>query len=699
MNPTAETPTAPSRVAVDARSAMLALRERLGVEHLALTAVLALSAVLNLRLLSRNGYGNIYYSGAVASILRSLHNFLFVSFDSGGLIAVDKPPLGLWVQALSAKLFGLSPLSLLAPEAILGVVAVAAMYAIVARRFGAVAGIVSAFALAVYPSLVVVSRDNNLDTLLILLMLLGCGAALRATETGRLRWLAWSATLVALAFNTKALAAYLVVPGIAVAYLVCAPLPWRRRLWHLGVCGVVLVVVSFAWLEYVDLTPASQRPFIGDTADNNEINLVLNYNGVGRVGGEVGAPGRIPAAPGIVSRPHPSRHRVAVGPGTRLLPRPGSRLLPGPGPRPLPRPGSRPGPRPGPRPLVTTGGPTGPLRLLDKQLGGQGGWLLPFALVGALAIALVARRRRDPRLAALIVFGGWFAAELLLLSFGKGIIHPYYVSALGPGTAALVGGGMVAMAQMARGGRWIRALPALALAATAAAEYVLLHREHYLTWYVPVLFAGAALCVGAVVLLRRWLLAVMALGVAVALFAPLAYSATAWQVPVEGTFPAAGPHAAGAPGRFGVNAEALRFNRDLIDFARTHRPGSRWLVLTDSSTTAAPMILLGATAGALGGYNGTDPALDGPGLARLVAAGEARYVLLGGAYWSRGGNLATAAVERVCRGIPGAVWRSRTAGAGTGGVSVPARAPLLAPGPHTLTLYDCAGRGAELAAS
>jgi 4-amino-4-deoxy-L-arabinose transferase-like glycosyltransferase len=672
---TVETPTAPTRVAQEARVATLALRQRLGVEHLALTAVLAFSAVLNVRLLSRNGYGNIYYSAAVKSMLGSLHNFVFVSFDPGGLVAVDKPPLGLWVQALSAKLFGFSPLSLLLPEAILGVVAVGAMYAIVARRFGAVAGIASAFALAVFPSFVAVSRDNNLDTLLILLMLLGCGAGLRATETGRLRWLALSATLVGLAFNTKALAAYLVVPGIAVAYVVCAPPPWQRRLWRLGVAGIVLVVVSLAWLEFVDLTPASQRPYTGDTTDNNEVNLVFNYNGVGRVGGEVGGPGRIPIAKGFVTSPQPRRHRVVVGVH-----------------------------RPNPPPIIPFGGATGPLRLLNRQLGGQGGWLLPFALVGAIAIALSIRCRRDPRLAALIVLGGWFATELLLLSFSKGIIHPYYISALGPGAAAMVGGGMTAMAGLVRAGSWRRFLPVLALAATVAAQYLLLHREHYLAWYFPVMFAGAALSATALLLLRRWLLPAMAVGVAVLLFAPMVYSTTTWQVPVEGTFPAAGPHAAGSRGRFGVNPATLRSYVDVIDYTRAHRPATRWLVLTDSSLVAAPMILLGADAGSLGGYNGTDPTLDGPGLARLVERHEARYVLLGGLYWSRGGNRATVAVERVCRGISQtAVRPPARVVAGRAGqrrhLHVPVRPTVLPPRSDRLGLYDCKGRAAALAAA
>ena len=174
-------------------------------------------------------------------MLKSWHNFFFVSFDGGGLVTIDKPPLALWVQAASAELFGFSPLSLLLPEAIVSVIAVAVLYRIVARRLGAGSGLVAALALAVFPSFVAVSRENGVDPLLLLLMILACGAALNAVEDGRWRWLMASALLVGLAFNTKTLAAYLIVPGIGLAYLVCAPAAgiggsgcWRSRAWSWG---------------------------------------------------------------------------------------------------------------------------------------------------------------------------------------------------------------------------------------------------------------------------------------------------------------------------------------------------------------------------------------------------------------------------------------------------------------------------------
>ncbi|MGA8365381.1 MAG: glycosyltransferase family 39 protein, partial [Solirubrobacteraceae bacterium] len=280
--------TGPAALAAPRRGA------RVLPQHIALTAVLALSAVLNINHLSRNGYANTFYSAGVHSMLHSLHNFFFVSFDAGGMVTIDKPPFGLWVQGLSAALFGFHPLSLLLPEAIAGVLAVAALYWVVTPSFGPAAGVMSALALAVFPSFVAVSRDNNLDAILILLMVLACGVGLRAIGSGRLLTLLGCAALVGLAFNTKTLAAYLVVPGLGLGYLVCAPGSLARRAGQLLAAGIVLLLVSASWSLIVELTPASSRPFVGGSVDNTEYDLTFGYNGFGRVEGQVGGPGRIP---------------------------------------------------------------------------------------------------------------------------------------------------------------------------------------------------------------------------------------------------------------------------------------------------------------------------------------------------------------------------------------------------------------------
>jgi 4-amino-4-deoxy-L-arabinose transferase-like glycosyltransferase len=715
--------TGPTAIAAPRRGA------RVLPQHIALTAVLALSAILNINHLSRNGYANTFYSAGVHSMLHSLHNFFFVSFDAGGMVTIDKPPLGLWVQGLSAELFGFHPLSLLLPEAIAGVLAVAALYWVVTPSFGPAAGVASALALAVFPSFVAVSRDNNLDAVLILLMILACGVGLRAIGSGRLLTLLGCAALVGLAFNTKTLAAYLVVPGLGLGYLVCAPGSLARRATQLLAAGVVLLLVSASWSLIVEVVPASNRPFVGGSVDNTEYDLTFGYNGFGRVEGQVGGPGRIPVVFKHGSLAHIEREalraRAAHGRAAGIVP---PAAPPGAGAS-----ANHTAPRAHARTTrkvalskylrngrlrypVAFGGPTGLLRLLEEGLGGQAGWMLPFALVGLIALALWSigagpqagdgdveagesqpeadgdaaqppdrdfehsDGRRDPRLAGLIVLGSWFLVEAAVLSLSKGIVHPYYLSALGPGTAAMVGAGAVAFVAPGARRRLRLALMPIAVAGTVAAQLTLLGYDHYLHWFRPVLIVGVAVGVVAILALQRFTRQATALTLGLLLLAPAAYAATTWRFAVEGTFPAAGPHAAGAVGPLGLKPHDLLVTRALLDYVDARHPGTRWNVLTEASNTSSPMILLGHDAGAMGGYSGNDPAVNGPGLARLLARGQARYVVLGGAYSERGGNAASNAVIESCRVIPAVAWQPRPVNH------------------NALLLYDCAGRERALRA-
>jgi 4-amino-4-deoxy-L-arabinose transferase-like glycosyltransferase len=678
---------------------------RLAVHHAGLPVVVALSAVLNFHRLAQNGYANVFYAAGVQSMLHSLHNFLFVSFDPGGLVSVDKPPIALWVQVASAKLLGFSPMHLLAPEALAGVASVALLYVVLAKRFGVLAALAGSLTLAVFPSFVAVSRDNGVDPVLLLLLTCACAAAVRACDSGRLRTLLAAGVLVGLAFNTKTLAAYLAVPGIALAYLVCAPVPMRRRIVQLALAGAAMLVVSFAWIFYVDSVPASKRPYVGSSTNNSELGLTFGYNGLGRVEGQEGGPNSVITKPGAYVPARQEQHSDAASAAARAhgaLPAPAvpSERVPkgAPASPPIAVKGRAKEPTPfGPSPR--------PLRLFGSGLGDQAGWMLPFALFGLLASIALAlaqyRSRRSPpaparrrvwpaaersQLAFALAFGGWFAVELVVLSLSKGIIHPYYVSGLAPGTGAMAGVGVAAFVKLARrphpASRLLGlTLVAVALATTVLAQVVLMQREHYMQWFVPLLVAGAAIGMFALAALRRLAAPAVACTLALLLITPGAYAASTWLAPVEGTFPVAGPKSYPGPGGYGVNARDLALNRAILDWVSTHHPGTRWELLTVASDTAAPMMLMGLKAGALGGYSGTDKALGGPGLAHYVARGEARYVLLGGGYSLRGGNGATKAVLRACRELPPWEWHSPVAY------------------PFGLVLFDCAGRARQLAAS
>jgi 4-amino-4-deoxy-L-arabinose transferase-like glycosyltransferase len=507
----------------------------------------------------------------------------------------------------------------------------------------------------VFPSFVASARDNNIDALLILLMALACLAGLRAVETGAWRWLVATAVLVGLAFNTKTLAAFLVLPGLATAWLVCAPGTLRRRAGLLAGATVVLAAVSLVWLVAVDATPASQRPYVGASLDNSELSLSFGHNGLGRVLGERGAPAQI----------------VTVVPAEGSLRAAGA---------------------------LSSTGPPGPLRLFGVADGGQGAWLLPFAIFGLLALALalaaLGRGRRDPRLGVLLVLGGWFAVEAVVLSVSTGIVHPYYVSALGPGTAAMVGAGAAAFAGLASRRRAYLILPAGALIATVVVALVLLHREHdYLHWLWPILIGIVGAAVAIMIWAPRVAGAAVATGLAALLVVPAIYSATVWQVPVNGTFPVAGPYIQDDTESLGIPPDVIPTYQGLLRYVRAHQPPSRWDLLTQGSTTAAPLTLMGGRVAALGGYGTTDPVLEPRGLSALVARREVRFIALGGGYASRGGNAASTAVAHACREVAPSRWRKPQ---NIGSPGHPEYVYLR--GGWNLVLYDCAGRASEIAA-
>ncbi len=484
-----------------------------------LLALLALTAVLNLWDLSINGWANTYYSAAIRSMSTSWHDFLFASLDKTGLMTVDKPPLAFWVQALSVRVFGFHPLSILVPEALMGVAAVALVYDMTRRMFGRVAGSVAGLTFALTPITVAIARHNNPDELLILCCVAALWCAVRALETGRTKWLVLSGACVGLGFEAKMAVALFVVPGIALAWMWSRwGETWRARLTafrQLLAGGVAMIVVGGAWPLLVTLTPAADRPWISGTSDNSIWSLIFGYNGLGRVAGQTGGPAG-GAGPG----------GGGGGVGGNLF-----------------------------------GGATGPFRLLQSALGDQAGWLLGFAVVAGLALLVLTRlRRRDPRTGWLIAVGGAFLTTAVVFSFASGIFHPYYVSFLAPFAAALVGAGAGLMLPRSLGGaadgRAVRVIAPLAIAAGAITELVVLGElGGAMPWAKPVLIGVAGAC--AVLLAIEGAGRYRAIVVAVALAALLA-APSAWAVQTAGhatssTFPAGGPASASAGGPGGGN--------------------------------------------------------------------------------------------------------------------------------------------------
>lgn len=252
-------------------------------ENILLILITALSAVLNLVNLSKEGYANGYYAAAVRSMTVSFKNFFFVAFDPTGFVTIDKPPLGFWLQAISAKIFGFSGWSIILPQALAGIISVITIYFIVRKAFGSTAGLLSALFLAVTPVFVAVSRNNTIDNTLVMFLLFACLALSKAAEKGKLKYLILSMALVGVGFNVKMLQAYLVVPALYITYLLSTATSIKKRIVHLAAGTVVLIAVSLSWALIVDSIPASSRPYVDSTTNNRVMQLISGHNGTERL--------------------------------------------------------------------------------------------------------------------------------------------------------------------------------------------------------------------------------------------------------------------------------------------------------------------------------------------------------------------------------------------------------------------------------
>lgn len=641
-----------------------------------LLAILALAGVLYGWNLSGSGL-NSFYSAAVYSGTQSWKAWFFGSLDAGNFLTVDKPPFALMVMGLSCRVLGFGTWQMMAPEIAAALGTIWILHTSVKRVFGHVAAAIAALVLALTPITVAINRDNNPDTILVLLMVGGAALALRAVRTDRLLPLIGSAVLFGLAFNTKMLQGWIALPAVFAVYVYASRLGWRKKAVNLALAAVTLAVSSFWWATAVSLVPADDRPYIGGSTDGSAWNLIMGYNGLGRVlGGEGNGGG-------------------GGGGG------------------------------------ATFAGSAGIGRMFNDILGGQISWLIPFSFLALVAGLLLCGRapRTDLPRAALVLWGGWLVLHYLTFAMAEGTMHPYYTTALAPGIAALTGAGGVLLWRAFRGGdaRWSWVLPA-GLAVTGLWAIVLLRRATgWNTWLWPVVGVLTVLAVVGLFVFRtagsgtrlRLLGVSVAAAVVAALAGPTAYAASpAFATTggdMGGTNPTAGPSTGGgmggpgggrggfggrnggpggelpggtqqaggpAGGEFpdgnggnggnGGNSELPQgggapggttgelpgggtsggpsgggpgggggmggsVDSALVSYLEKHQDGATWLLAVSNSQSAGQLILsTHQPVISMWGFTGTDRAMTLARLKELVKKGELHYIQLGGG--GMGGN-------------------------------------------------------------
>ena len=609
--------------------------------------VAGLAAVLYLVNLTVSGFANTYYSAAALAASHSWSAWFFGSIDASNFITVDKPPLSTMVMGLSVRLFGLSSWSILLPEALMGVATVVLLMAIVRRTMGSPVAVLAGLVAALTPAAVLIFRYNNPDALLTLLLVGSAYALVRALERGGLRWVTLSALLVGLAFNTKYLQGWLVLPGYALVWAIAAPGSIGHRIRGLLVAFATTVLASGWWVAIMEILPASARPFVGGSTNGSALDLLLGYDGLGRIFGATAGPGGGAGGGGFSGTP-------------------------------------------------------GPLRLFNAELGGQVAWFLPLAFLG-LAVGLWARRhapRTDLRRAAYLLWGTWLAVHAVVFSFMSGIIHSYYAVAMAPAIGGLVGGGITELWAM-RSRRPDRPWPGIVLAggliATAGTAWILLARTPDFAPGLAVAVAGISAAAALVVsvparfVARPVQLAAIALGIAVLLGGPAAYAVDTMRTAYSSGDPQAGPTVANQDGRGGFGGgpgggfgpgsgtpssgsngappvtgttgqpptggvvgggpggPGETTSSAVTDYLVANRGSARWIVAVRSAMQAGSIELAtDQPVMAMGGFSGTDPAPTLAQLQSLVASGELRFVLVGGGGPGGGSTDVSSWVQSTC---------------------------------------------------
>lgn len=415
--------------------------------------------------------------------------------------------------------------------------------------------------------------------------MLAADATSSALLSGRLRTLLLAGLWVGLAFQTKMLAAWLVLPALAAAYLLAAPARMRLRVIHLAFAGLVTVAVSLSWMTAVSLVPAHERPYVDGTQNNSIFSQTFTYNGTARL----------------------ERGNVYAGAG-----RPAAFLV---------------------RLSEQNASPTHKVkpswhRLLDGLFGRDDGWLLPAALI-ASACVLIARRRggrRDPLKAAVVLWGIWLVVLAAFFSAG-GYPNSYYVAALSPAIGALCGAGAALSAQAADGARVRAVLAAATLCSFGYGAYLLRGGTDVPSWLIPVAAIVAAAGAGALLAARgAAILRAPANRVALALACVLLLPGVASALMVvRGLGPFAAPYepASATISRSSERRSRIRSAQAIEQL--TARYDTPIPLAVDSSILAAPFILAtGKEVVPIGGYQGGAPAPSLSDLQDLITAGEVR---------------------------------------------------------------------------
>lgn len=557
--------------------------------------ILLLNSVLNFWNLSINGWANSYYTAAVQSGTRNPISAFFGSSDWANSITVDKPPLSLWVMEISAWMFGFTPISILAPQALIGVLSTLLIYVIIRRNYSSISALIAAVVFFTTPVVTLMSRYNNPDPLMLLLMLLAIYFMQLAVTSHQTKFILLTAIALGLAFMTKQIQGLLVLPSIAFAYFCWTRESWQRRIRKLLAAATVLAITGGLWMVIVDLVPPHLRPYIGGSPSNSVLELTLAYNGVDRV----------------ISKDEAATVNMV------------------------------------PEQFRPVDSDAGFARLLNANYGQEIGWLLVCGAVCTFMVLFMWRKMpasTGARATAFIAVS-WFLVTFLVLSFMGDQIHTYYTAALAPPLSLAIGVASDLYVKHHRTSTSVRLAFSGAVLTAAASSWLLFGSVSAWAEWLPtgVICAGA---LGAAMLAgvppnRGLLLLATLASASAALAGPVVTSWHNVTVSHTGSNPVSGAPTKNASSVNRFLAEMQRGEHPwAYDLAFGQKPrdgvidvlvqssGCTWAAATYASQTAARLqIESGRPVMPVGGFAGTDPSPTVSGFISKVENKQICYFL------------------------------------------------------------------------
>lgn len=631
-----------------------------------LVGILILSAFLYGWGIWDAGSANSYYTAAITSMTKSWSNFWYGAFDPAGFITVDKPPVALWLMAISAKIFGVHGWSVVLPSVLSGIGSVYLMYKLLAPKFGLLAGRIGSLIFTLTPTVVANSRTNNMDAILVFFLLLAVYILQKAVAKKNIWLVIVSFGLIGVGFNIKMLQAFMILPAMLVYYWVAIKLPWKKKIAWLVVGMASLSIFTVAYPLAVDSVDQSSRPYIGSSQTNSLMELAFGYNGTERLLGQsTGTGGAFPGM-GSTKKSTGTQKNNGAPSGKKPSGSASTGKMTGQAPTGQQNGGKAPtgtppnqstnknanqakGKAPGQSGKMTRQaqggqgggnsafaiGSAGPFRLFQSDLGSQIGWYLPLAILGLIAGWFGFRKRGakwhhvSEEQSEVLLWAGWFVPVYGFFSVAS-FFHPYYTIMLAPAIAALTAIGVAAVVKMSAQSNKESMIARIVV--SVAVLTTLLLQAYYVWSYYQII--SIILIIVAIGLSIWWLLPrqinnkikIVLSAISILLMAGW-WSLTPTLSHNSAAIPAASPSLLSQTGSSDMGGEV---NNQLLSYTKKHQGNAKYLfATTDSNSASGYIIKSGKAVMAIGGYNGTDPTMSLSEFKKLVKSGQLKYFVMG----------------------------------------------------------------------